>query len=47
MLLMRLSLLAFSDVFQSGLTSIILLLAGFDFMVVLLSVILFPYLWKD
>lgn len=47
MLLMRLSALAFSDVFQSGLTSIVLLLAGFDFMVVLLSVILFPYLWKD
>jgi len=47
MLLMRLSTLAFSDVFQSGLTSIVLLLAGFDVLVVLLSVILFPYLWKD
>jgi heme exporter protein B len=47
MLLMRLSTLAFSDVFQSGLLSIILLLACFDIMVILLSVILFPFLWKD
>jgi heme exporter protein B len=47
MLLMRLSTLAFSDVFQSGLISIMLLLACFDIMVILLSVILFPFLWKD
>jgi heme exporter protein B len=47
MLLMRLSTLAFSDVFQSGLISIVLLLACFDFMIFLLSVILFPFLWKD
>jgi len=47
MLLMRLSSLAFADVFQSGLISIVLLLACFDVMVVLLSVILFPFLWKD
>jgi heme exporter protein B len=47
MLLMRLSTLAFSDVFQSGLVSIILLLASFDVMIVVLSVILFPFLWKD
>jgi heme exporter protein B len=47
MLLMRLSSLAFSDVFQSGLYSIVLLLACFDIMVVLLAVILFPFLWKD
>jgi heme exporter protein B len=47
MLMMRLSTLAFSDVFQSGLISIVLLLACFDIMVVLLSVILFPFLWKD
>ena len=47
MLLMRLSTLAFSDVFQSGLASIILLLASFDIMIVVLSVILFPFLWKD
>ena len=47
MLLMRLSTMAFSDVFQSGLTSIVLLLACFDLLVVMLSVILFPFLWKD
>jgi len=47
MLLMRLSTLAFADVFQSGLFSIIGLLTCFDVMVVLLSVILFPFLWKD
>lgn len=47
MLLMRLSHLAFSDVFQSGLFSIIGLLACFDIMVILLSIILFPFLWKD
>lgn len=47
LLLMRLSSLAFSDVFQSGLFSIIGLLSCFDVLVVLLSVILFPFLWKD
>src|SRR5664279_3251860 len=47
MLLMRLSTLAFSDVFQTGLFSIIGLLFCFDVLVVLLSVILFPFLWKD
>ena len=47
MLLMLLSSLAFSDVFQSGLYSIVLLLACFDILVILLSIILFPFLWKD
>lgn len=47
MLMMRLSTLAFSDVFQSGLVSILLLLASFDILIILLSVILFPFLWKD
>jgi heme exporter protein B len=47
LLLMRLSTLAFSDVYQSGLVSILGLLACFDVLVVLLSVILFPFLWKD
>jgi heme exporter protein B len=47
MLLMRLSALAFSDVYQSGLISIVALLVCFDIMVVLLSIILFPFLWKD
>ncbi len=47
MLLMRLSTLAFTDVFQSGLLSIVLLLFCFDILIILLSVILFPFLWKD
>jgi len=47
MLLMRLSNIAFANVFQSGLLSIILLLAALDAMVVVLSIILFPFLWKD
>ncbi len=47
MLLMRMSSIAFSDVFQSGLMSIILLFFCFDIMVIVLSVILFPFLWKD
>jgi heme exporter protein B len=47
LILMRLSNIAFASVFQSGLNYIILLLAGFDVMVVALAVILFPFLWKD
>lgn len=47
LLLMRISNIAFSDVFQSGLWSIVLLLFCFDIMVIVLSVILFPFLWKD
>jgi heme exporter protein B len=47
LLLMRLSNIAFSDVFQSGLGSIVLLLAAFDILVIVLAIILFPFLWKD
>lgn len=47
MLLMRMSNIAFADVLQSGLGRIIMLLAGFDLMVIALAVILFPFLWKD
>ena len=47
MLLMRLSNIAFSSVFQSGLGYIILLLTGFDLLIIVLAVILFPFLWKD
>ena len=47
LLLMRLSNIAFASVFQSGLNFIILLLVGFDIMIVALAVILFPFLWKD
>jgi heme exporter protein B len=47
MLLMRMSNIAFADVYQSGLLSILLLLFCFDVMVIVLSLILFPFLWKD
>ena len=47
LLMMRISGVAFADVLQSGLASIIALLGGFDLMVIALSVILFPFLWKD
>ncbi len=47
MLLMRISNIVFSDVLQSGLTQVILLLVGLDLLVIVLSVILFPFLWKD
>lgn len=47
LLLMKISNTAFSDVLQSELSRIVLLLAGFDIMVIALAVILFPFLWKD
>jgi heme exporter protein B len=47
LLLMRLSNIAFSDVIQAGLWNAILLLVLFDLLVIILSVILFPFLWKD
>ena len=47
LLLIRLSNIALSSVFQSGLTYIILLLAALDAMIVALAIILFPFLWKD
>ena len=47
LLLMRISNIAFSDVYQSGLLQMILLLFGLDILVIVLSVILFPFLWKD
>ena len=47
MLLMRISNIVFSDVLQSGLTQVVLLLIGLDLLVIVLSVILFPFLWKD
>ena len=47
-LLARLSKTAFAEVFQAGaVTQIALLLVGLDVLVVVLSVILFPFLWKD
>lgn len=47
LLLMRLSHTAFLDIFQAGLSFIILLLAAFDAMIILLAIILFPFLWTD
>ncbi|MFN7540139.1 MAG: heme exporter protein CcmB [Bacteroidota bacterium] len=47
LLLMKIAAIAFSSVIQSGLAEMIVLLIALDIMVVLLSVILFPFLWKD
>lgn len=47
LLLMKIAAIAFSSVVQSGLVEMIALLIALDIMVVLLSVILFPFLWKD
>ena len=48
MLLIRLSKSAFGEVFRSGAVfQICLLLVALDIMLVALSVILFPFLWKD
>lgn len=47
MLLMKISNIAFSSVLQAGLLQMLLLLMGLDILVIALSVILFPFLWKD
>lgn len=47
LLLMKISNIAFADVFQSGLSQLVLALAGFDVLVIILAIILFPFLWKD
>lgn len=48
LLLMRLSKTAFGEVFRDGaLLQLSLLVIGLDIMVIVLSVILFPFLWKD
>src|SRR4051812_1142070 len=46
LLLMRLSNAAF-NVLQANIADIVLLLAGLDILIIALSVILFPFLWKD
>jgi len=47
-LLIRLSKVAFGEVFRSGVVfQLTGLLIGLDIMIVLMSAILFPYLWKD
>ncbi len=47
LILMRISNAAFSDVIQAGLGIMTAVLAGFDVLVVVLAIILFPFLWKD
>jgi heme exporter protein B len=47
LLLMKITTIAFSSVVQAGLLEMIALLVALDIMVVVLSVILFPFLWKD
>ena len=48
LLLVKISKSVFGEVFRDGaLTQMVLLLSGLDLMVVVLSLILFPFLWKD
>ena len=48
LLLIRLSRSAFGEVFREGaLLQLSLLIVGLDIMVIALSIILFPFLWKD
>lgn len=47
LLLMKISSIAFSSVIQAGLGQMVMLLIGLDAMVIMLSIILFPFLWKD
>ena len=47
LLLSKISNIAFADVIQGGLAGMIVVLAGLDIMLVALSLILFPFLWKD
>ncbi len=47
LLLGRIAKATFSPVLQAGLLQMVLLLAGLDLMIILLSIILFPFLWKD
>jgi heme exporter protein B len=47
LLLMKIATIAFSSAIQAGLGQMVLLLVALDVMVVILSIILFPFLWKD
>ncbi|MDE3213791.1 MAG: heme exporter protein CcmB [Bacteroidota bacterium] len=48
LLLIRLSKSAFGEVFRQGaLLQITLLIAGLDVLVIVLSIVLYPFLWKD
>jgi heme exporter protein B len=46
LLLNRVSNIAFGEVLQGGLGSVVLLLIALDAMIVVLAIILFPFLWK-
>lgn len=47
LLLAKIAKIAFSPIVQGGLAQMVGILVGFDCMVVVLSIILFPFLWKD
>lgn len=47
LLLNKASTIAFEDVLQGGLGSMIALIAALDLMIIALAVVLFPFLWKD
>ncbi|NSL90155.1 heme exporter protein CcmB [Chitinophaga solisilvae] len=47
MLLANISLSAFVTVYQPGLPKMFLLLGGMDVLVIALTMVLFPFLWKD
>ena len=47
LLLSKISNIAFAEVIQGGLAGMIVVLGGLDIMLVALSLILFPFLWKD
>ncbi len=48
LLMIRLSKTAFAEVFREGVPfQLVMLLAALDLLIVLLSVILYPFLWKD
>jgi heme exporter protein B len=48
LLLIQLSKLAFAEIFKAGVAlQVVFLLIALDLAIVVLSVILFPFLWKD
>ncbi len=47
LLLMKITNIAFGSVIQGSLWQMVLLLVALDIMTIILSIILFPFLWKD
>lgn len=48
LLIIRLSKVAFGEIFRDGaVLNLCLLIAGFNVLVIALSIVLFPFLWKD